>query len=111
VRLLLAIVATGQAFIDAKAECDHGNFEKLFANHPKHVPEPVNCNSRTARKLMAIARNAELSNRTHGSVLPSSWRTLYELSRIDPQGLKIAFDEHWITPEMERVRNYGELFC
>jgi hypothetical protein len=51
---------------------------------------------------MAIACNAELSNRAHVRVLPHSWGTLYELSRLDPEGLKVAFDEHWITPEMER---------
>jgi len=42
---------------------------------------------------MSIAANAMLSNRQYVANLPTSWGTLYELSRIDPEGLKVAFDD------------------
>jgi hypothetical protein len=38
---------------------------------------------RTARRLMAIARDPRISNRTHASLLPPSWMTLFELTKLD----------------------------
>ena len=38
---------------------------------------------RTARRLMAIARHPRISNRTHASLLPPSWMTLFELTKLD----------------------------
>lgn len=35
-----------------------------------------------ARKLMTVASNPVLSNRSHGNDLPSTFRALYELSRL-----------------------------
>jgi len=37
---------------------------------------------------MAVANHAALANANHGSLLPSSWRTLYELSRLEPARLE-----------------------
>jgi hypothetical protein len=37
---------------------------------------------RTARMLMTVAKHPIISNRNHGSVLPPSWRTLYELTKL-----------------------------
>src|SRR4029077_13585425 len=42
--------------------------------------------------LMAIARNEAISNADLGPNLPVSWRTLYELSRLDPPRLRLALD-------------------
>lgn len=84
--------STGQAFIDAKGSVGHGNFEKLFASHKQHVREPVNCSTSTARMLMAIARNAELLNEKHGSFFRTSYRKLYELTRINPSELKVILN-------------------
>jgi hypothetical protein len=97
-----AIIATGQAFIDAKIAVGHGQFERLFANHADPLENPVKCTSRTAQMLMKIAGDPILSNTNHGSVLPPSWRTLYELSTLPPDKLQVALDEHWIRPEMQR---------
>ncbi len=38
---------------------------------------------RLRRGANAPARDSRLANRTHGSDLPASWRTLYELTRLD----------------------------
>ena len=97
-----AIVATGQAFIDAKAALPHGQFERLFASHADPLPEPVACSPRTAQRLMAIARDEIISNPTHASLLPSSWDTLYELTKLPDEKLEIALSEGWVSPQTQR---------
>ena len=37
---------------------------------------------RTARRFMTIANHPILSKANHGSLLPPSWGTLYELSKL-----------------------------
>lgn len=58
----------------------HGAFLEM-------VERELPFSQRTARMLMAIGRNAVLSNRHHGADLPPSWRTLYELSRLPEERL------------------------
>ena len=70
------IVETGKALIDAKADLPHGAFTEM-------VETDLLFSTRTAQRLMAIAEHPSLSNPTHVSVLPASWGTLYELSKID----------------------------
>jgi hypothetical protein len=69
-----AIIATGQAFIAAKGDLGHGNFERLFANHDDHIAEPVHCTIGTAERFMAIAEHKVLSKSAHAPLLPPSWR-------------------------------------
>jgi hypothetical protein len=57
---------------------------------------------RTAQRLMAIARHPILSNATHGSCLPPSYRTLYELTKIDHQTLREKLADGTINPKMVR---------
>jgi hypothetical protein len=61
--------------IEAKGKVEHGDWLKLVEELP--------FGERRAQRLMEIARHPILSNPTHGSFLPPSWRTLYELSRLD----------------------------
>lgn len=56
----------------------------------------------TARRLKLIASNPTISNRAHVHDLPSSWRTLYELSRLPEPTLHEAFESGSIRPDMER---------
>jgi hypothetical protein len=37
--------------------------------------------------MMAVASHPVISNRNHGSDLPPSWRTLYELTKVEPAAL------------------------
>ena len=64
---------------------------------------------RTARRLMAISTDSRFLNRTHVSVLPSHWGTLYELTRLDDETFNRAIDAGEIHPEMERkdAVNFG----
>jgi N6-adenosine-specific RNA methylase IME4 len=55
---------------------------------------------RTARMLMASAADERLRN--HGSGLPPSWRTLYELTRLDDDAFAAAVASGVINAEMQR---------
>jgi hypothetical protein len=62
------------------------------------VEDDLPFGARTARRFMAIADCVRL--RTHASVLPSSWMTLYELSRLDDY--EWAAIEPHLSPELQR---------
>jgi hypothetical protein len=51
---------------------------------------------------MKIASNPVLSDSAHGPDLPPSWRTLYELTKLDDQVLLARIEDHTINCEMER---------
>ena len=48
------------------------------------VEDDLPFGKRTAQRLMAIASDQRLSNTTHVSLLPASWQTLYELTKLLP---------------------------
>ena len=76
-------------------EQGHGEWLKL-------IESDLPFGRRTASMLMTIAGDKRLTNGNHGSHLPPSWRTLYELSRLDDDLLEAAFKDGRINPEMER---------
>ena len=57
---------------------------------------------RTAQRLMEIAGHSLLSNATHGSHLPSSWRTIYELTTAPDDTLGGWLADGTIHPEIQR---------
>lgn len=79
-----SIFETGERLIEAKAELPHGEFKAM-------VESQLPFGARTAQRLMVIARDERLSNATLGSLLPPSWRTLYELTKLD--------DKQWAAVE------------
>lgn len=93
------IVGTGQVLIDAKANCAHGEFGKLFDLEDSQY---VGIGIRMGQMFMAVGSHETLSNANHGSHLPPSWRTLYELSRFEPTQVETWIAEGLITPETER---------
>jgi hypothetical protein len=56
----------------------------------------------TAQRLMAVARDDRLRKAAHGQLLPPSWRTLYELTRLTDLQFRRAIDIGAINPEMQR---------
>lgn len=90
-----AALETGQFLIDAKSDLECGQFSIMVERELPFGP-------RTARMLMAIANHPIISDRNHGSVLPSSWRTLYELTRLPNAVLLAALADGSIHPKMER---------
>lgn len=89
------IIEIGKCLIRAKAELPHGDFETMVEKELPFGP-------RTAQRLMAIASSKLLSNPTHASLLPASWMTLYELTRLPEAVLVNALIDGTITPSTER---------
>jgi N6-adenosine-specific RNA methylase IME4 len=90
-----AIIETGRLLADAKATLPHGAFGRMIASE-------LPFDARTAQMLMAIAADPRLQNPHHGSLLPPSWRTLYELTRLDDATLDARIADGTIRPNMER---------
>lgn len=95
-------ISAGRELIDAKASLAHGEFEAMVESDLPFGP-------RTARRLMAIAGDRRISNRTPMSDLPASWGTLYELTRLDDDTLNGAFEAgkirtDMLVPDVKRLR-------
>jgi hypothetical protein len=69
-----SIIKCGELLISAKDDLKgkHGENELPFS-------------SSTAQRLMAIARDRRLTNPAHMQLLPPSWGTLYELTKLDDE--------------------------
>lgn len=91
---LNGIFETGRRLIQAKSELP-GQFEAMVATDLLFGP-------RTARRLMQIARNWEYRFRTHASVLPPSWMSLYELTKLTDAEYGTLIDDRTIRPDVER---------
>ena len=93
-RAVEGIIAAGEHLQQAKYQLDHGRFLPLLRS--------IGLHERTAERLMKITRNVVLANPTHGSRLPTSMRTLYELSTLPPKMLEAKIIDGTITPDIER---------
>jgi hypothetical protein len=92
----LSIIATGEALVKAK-KClgdRKGAWDELC--------DEVPFSPATVSKLMKIANDRRLTKLSHVKVLPSSWGTLYELTKLDDKAFKTAMDKGLINPDMER---------
>ena len=104
------ILAMGYWLRRAKMQLDHGDFGRLFPDHPEVVAQPVPFSQRTADRLMAIATHPCFAMTAKGSVpgansttlsnLPSSMVVLYELSRLSPPALRKALESGQVSSEM-----------
>jgi len=92
--MIARIFQTGRDLIVAKEELDHGEFEAMI-----EVDLPFG--TRTAERLMAIARDERLKT-TPGSLLPPSWRTLYEVTRLSDEEFHHFCDTGVIHADMDR---------
>lgn len=90
-----SIVETGRRLISAKDRVGHGNWLPLVEQLP--------FSEQTARKLMAIARHPDLSNRAHVRDLPASWGTLAVLTQLPPGEIPKRIEAREITPELDRA--------
>jgi hypothetical protein len=88
------IIAAGEHLRQAKYQLAHGRFLPLLKS--------IGLHERTAERLMKIAANVVLANPTHGSKLPTSMRTLYELSTLPVKLLEARISDGTITPDIER---------
>ena len=90
-----AIIETGRRIAEAKDALEHGEFEKMVESELPFGP-------RAARMLMAVGIDHRLLNRNHGSDLPSNWRTLYEITRLDDDQFNDALESGVIRPDVKR---------
>jgi hypothetical protein len=95
-RTVESIIQVGQDLVEAKSQLGHGEWGRMFEENL--LPFGIN----SAQRLMAIARHPVLSKTEHVQLLPSSWGTLYQLSRVSGPKLKEALSNGTITPEMPR---------
>ncbi len=94
-KTVLAIIETGRLLIAAKADLDHGEFIPM-------VEEDLRMSRVTSSRLMEIASHHIVSNVSHGILLPPSWRTLWELTRVPDKALEKALGDGTIYPEITR---------
>jgi hypothetical protein len=92
---LQSVLETGRLLIEAKKQLPHGDFEAMIRNDLQFSPQ-------TARKIMSIAAHPVISNRAHVRDFPSSWGTLYELTKVPEQKLLAKISDGTINPKMER---------
>lgn len=89
------IFETGRLLIAAKAELRHGEWLA--------VVEQLPFSPRTTERLMAIACDQRLVNSTHVSLLPPSWGTLYEMTKLPDGTFQMLVENGTINPECERA--------
>jgi hypothetical protein len=96
------VLHAGDTLIKAKGKLPHGEWGRMFKDHPQAVARPIPFGARTGQMLMQVAEHPILSDANHGSLLPRSWRTLYELSRLPEPVLVKAIADGKIHPGLER---------
>jgi hypothetical protein len=99
------IIRTGKLLLAAKKALDRGTFISMIRSD-----EALPFNERTAQRLMKIAEHPVLTNATHVSYLPTSWGTLYELSKGKPKLLEARIQDGTITPRLERSEVARKVF-
>lgn len=90
-----AIIATGRLLNEAKAVLKHGGFGAVL----KQLP----FGERQAQMLMAIANHPIASNPQYIALLPPSWGTIYDATRLPLPVFERAAAEGIIRPDMERA--------
>ncbi len=90
-----AIIETGRRLIDARKELAHGEFLAMIKNDLPFGED-------TAERLIKIARDPRLSNSAHGRILPPSWRTLFELTKLNDEQFDRLVAAGVIRADMQR---------
>jgi len=93
---VLAIIDVGKLLLGAKHTLPHGDFGPMIES------DKVPFGWSAANQLMAIAGHSLLANSNHGKNLPSSWRTLYELTKAPDDALGGWLADGTIHPEIQR---------
>ena len=90
-----SVIEAGRILLEAKACLPHGSFEAMVQRQLEFSPS-------TAQRLMIIARDHRLTNPAHVQLLPRSYGTLYELSKLTDEQFKQGVERGIINPDMER---------
>lgn len=92
---VIGFVAAGRELAVVKDALPHGEFEPW-------VRGQVGISMDMAQRLMAIATHPTIAKADHGRLLPPSWTTLYQLSRLPAPLLERAIKTGEVTPELQR---------
>lgn len=90
-----AVIDTGRLLIEAKASLRHGEWGGM-------IDEMLPFSARTAQTLMKIARDVRLSEPKTLLLLPASWGTLYEITKLSDDEIRTAIEKKIIRPDTER---------
>jgi hypothetical protein len=93
-------IRLGKRLCEAKAALEHGEFGRLFADHPNPIESALSFSSSWARKLMAIGGHPAIANRDSSHDLPAHINTVYVLSRLPAPELEQAIARGEIRPDM-----------
>src|SRR5437763_1377640 len=91
------VMKIGRTLIAAKKALEHGAFQKMIA-------ADLPFDASTAQRLMKIARDPRLRKAAHGQLLPASWRTLYELTKLPDATFAQAVSAGAINPQTTRAQ-------
>ena len=91
-RAVEGIVSAGKHLIAAKADVKHGEWLPML--------QEVGIDQSTARRLMSIGGNPAIANRGNCHDFPAALRSLYELSRLDPEAIESGIEHGDIHPAM-----------
>jgi len=92
-RAIGAFIKVGRTLIDAKQALPHGDFMAMIETDLPFGPS-------TAERLMKIAADKRIS--AHGPNLPTRWRTVYELTKLDDETFEQGIASGEINPQMQR---------
>lgn len=87
------VIEAGRLLAQAKAELSADFYKQMIEQHLPFV-------RRTADRLIAISQDERIA--THASLMPPSWTTMYELTRLDDEAFTARIDDGTINAEMER---------
>lgn len=92
-----SILEVGRILVRARDDKNmkHGSFEMM-------IRTKLPFNESTAQRLMKIAEHAVLSKAAHVQLLPPSWGTLYELTKVPEPKLIAAINDGTVNPKMQR---------
>ena len=88
-----AVLNAGRLLLEAKAALPHGEFGAMCESD-------LPFSARTAQCLMAITRDHRLQRNL--ALLPPSWGTLYDITKLDDQQFERALSLNVIRPDTER---------
>jgi N6-adenosine-specific RNA methylase IME4 len=92
---VVGFIEAGRWIVAAKAKLEHGEFLAMVEGSLPFGP-------RTAQRLMAIAQDERVVNAAEAKLLPPSWRTAYELTRLSDADFERRLADGTIHREMER---------
>ncbi len=100
-------IRLGKRLCDAKAELGHGEFGRLFSDHPNPIDGALKFSIRWAQKLMAIGGHAAIAANAKSTslleVFPPSVETVYVLSRLPAPDLEDAIQRGDVRPDMRHA--------